>query len=101
MTENQEKDIITLCSEDGEETTFEVLGVITVEDQDYAFLVPLDDEDSEEAYIFRIDKDGDEDILVEVEDDDEFEKVAQAWEEIYGDEFDDFEEYEDYEDEDE
>ncbi|AYO30736.1 MAG: hypothetical protein PWR06_1968 [Thermoanaerobacteraceae bacterium] len=80
-----EKETITLYDEDGQETEFEVLGVVNVEDNDYAILVPLDESESEdeEAYIFRIDADENgEEVLTEVEDDDEFEAVREAWEAI-------------------
>ncbi|HHW03477.1 MAG TPA: DUF1292 domain-containing protein [Thermoanaerobacterales bacterium] len=77
-----EKELITLYDEDGKETEFEVLGIVNVEDNDYAILVPLDEEnEEEEAYIFRIDTDENgEEVLTEVEDDDEFEAVREAWE---------------------
>ena len=91
-----DRETITLRNEDGLETEFEVVGVITVEDTDYAFLIPLDGEDEEQAYIFRIDTDDNgEEVLSEVEDDDEFEMVREAWETICEDEFefeDDFDE---------
>jgi len=75
-----DREIITLYDEDGQESEFEILAVINVEDNDYAILVPEDD-DSEQAYIFRIDNDdkGDE-VLSEVEDDEEFQLVKEAWE---------------------
>ena len=104
-----ERETITLFDEKGEQAEFEVLGVITVEDNDYAILVPIDDED-EQAYVFRIDTDDNgEEILTQVEDDEEFEMVCEAWETLCEHEMDldddDFEvefedEYEDdYEDE--
>jgi len=76
----EDRETITLLGENGEEAEFEVLGVITVEDSDYAILVPIE-EDDDQAYIFRIDADenGDE-ILSQVEDDEEFEMVCEAWE---------------------
>lgn len=98
------KETITLYDEEGQETEFEVLGVVNVEDNDYAILVPLDGDETEDevAYIFRIDTDecGDE-VLVEVEDDNEFETVREAWEAIIDEDFDIEDDYsqedEDYE----
>ena len=83
-----DRETITLLDENGEETEFEVLGVITVEDIDYAILIPIDeDEDEDQAYIFRIDTDENgEEVLSEVEDDEEFEMVKDAWENLCEDE---------------
>ena len=83
-----DRETITLLDENGEETEFEVLGVITVEDIDYAILIPIDeDEDEDQAYIFRIDIDENgEEVLSEVEDDEEFEMVKDAWETLCEDE---------------
>jgi len=81
-----DRETITLLDESGEQAEFEVLGVITVEDNDYAILVPLDD-DEEQAYIFRIDTDENgEEILSQVEDDEEFEMIRDAWEALCEDE---------------
>jgi uncharacterized protein YrzB (UPF0473 family) len=93
-----ERETITLYDEEGQETEFEVLGVVNVEDNDYAILVPLD-EDGEQAYIFRIDADENgEEVLTEVEDDDEFEKVKEAWEAVSAGDFDIVDEADDEED---
>ncbi len=80
---------ITLLDESDEEVQFEVLGVITVENIDYAILVPdCESEEESNAYIFRIDIDEEgEQILFEVESEDELEMVRDAWEVLYGDEF--------------
>ncbi|AEE91574.1 conserved protein of unknown function [Tepidanaerobacter acetatoxydans Re1] len=98
-----ELETITLLDENGEEAVFEVLGVVNVEDTDYAILIPIseedEDEEEEEAYIFRVDTDENgEEVLSEVEDDGEFEMVKDAWETLCVDEFelddeDDFDEY--------
>jgi len=83
-------EIISLYDEDGEETEFEVLGIINLEEKDYYILRPLDEkEEEDQAYIFRADTDENgEDILVEVEDDDEFETVSAAWKAICEGDFD-------------
>lgn len=88
MTFMDDRETITLYDEEGDEIEFDVLGVINVEDNDYAILIP-EDEDNDQAYIFRIDNDekGDE-VLCEVEDDQEFEMVKEAWEVICEDDFD-------------
>ncbi|HHV17611.1 MAG TPA: DUF1292 domain-containing protein [Thermoanaerobacterales bacterium] len=77
-----DRETITLLDESGEETEFEVLGVVAVEDINYAILIPVDeDEEEDQAYIFRIDTDENgEEVLSEVDDDEEFEIVKDAWE---------------------
>lgn len=97
-----EREIITLYDEEGDQTEFEVLGIINVEEKEYAILLPLEDEENEDlAYIFRIDMDENgDDILTEVEDDAEFENVRDAWEAFCDGDFEMYDE-EDIEDEEE
>ncbi len=84
MTERE--NTIVLTDEEGNEQEFEVIDLLEVDDSEYAILLPVDEED-DQAMIFRIDVDENgEDILVEVEDDDEWERVAQYWEELMGEE---------------
>lgn len=91
-----EREFITLFDEEGNETEFEVLGVINIEDNDYAILIP-EDEENDQAYIFRITTNEDnEEILSEVEDDDEFEMVKEAWEALCDDEFDEMDDEDDF-----
>ncbi|WP_423224499.1 DUF1292 domain-containing protein [Candidatus Amarolinea aalborgensis] len=87
-------EIIVLSDEDGNEEEFALVEVITVADQNYAVLTPLDDEEGDETddegdsvadesplMILRIEQEDGEEILVEIEDTDEFERVVAAWEE--------------------
>lgn len=78
-----DRETVVLYDEKNNKIEFEVLGVVTEEKQDYAILHPIREGQTTDntAYIFRIDNDesGNE-ILTEVEDDGEFEKVKNAWE---------------------
>lgn len=82
-----EEEVLTLIDEDGEEQDFAILDIVELEGSRYAILLPLDeegDEDDEgEAIILKFGKDdqGNE-ILMDVEDDEEWERVADAWEEM-------------------
>lgn len=82
----QESNWITLVDEDGHEHRFNLLNVLEVEGLKYAVMLPetpQEDED-EEAVIFRIDTDeAGEEVLVDIEDDDEFAKVCEVLEDIY------------------
>lgn len=95
------EEVITLVDEEGEEHDFEVIDVIELEGEKYAILLPVlegeedteaeteDEEDSEEAIILKFarDEEGNE-FLVDIEDDEEWEKVAGLWEEMLAEEED-------------
>ena len=92
-----EDETIILYDEDGEEQRFELIASLSVEDKDYVVVRPADDEDGEDGYILRVDKDENgEEIFLGVEDDDEFDIVVEAYNEL----MDDYDEDEYYDDED-
>ncbi|MGI6343814.1 MAG: DUF1292 domain-containing protein [Bacillota bacterium] len=94
MTDHFEEFVI-LTDEDGNEYEFEIVDVIEVEDKRYAVLYPVDDAEDEGYVImrFEVDEDGEE-MFVDIEDDDEWQRVIDAWEAL-------LEEEEEYEEEDE
>lgn len=82
---NKEEQIIETFDEEGNKVSFELLDIVTVEDVEYALLLPVDsDEDEEEGEILvmRLKKDGEEFSFEAIEDDDEFNRIAQYIEEI-------------------
>ena len=90
MTEMQ-NDLITLVDEEGNEHQFMLLDIINVNNSDYAIMVSTeelaadDDIDEQEAVIFRIEEDGDgQQMLIVVDEDEEWEAVVTAWEELIG-----------------
>lgn len=100
---DHEDDIVTLTLDDGTELQCSILSIFPVDDKEYIALLPIDEE-SEEVFIYRfIDTGDDEPILENIEDDDEFEAVADAFDEMLdSEEFDDFfDEDIDFDDEDE
>jgi uncharacterized protein YrzB (UPF0473 family) len=87
-------DVIVLKDEEGQEHKFAVLDILTVNAQEYAILVPLGAEDTaeqgeteQEAVIFRLVPGGEseERALLVVEDDEEWQAVAEAWEDSNSD----------------
>ena len=85
MSEQENRDgIIEITDESGEKFEVEVIDMVTVDEQEYAVLLPLkschcehDECDCEEDYVLmRVQKDGEEYSFETIEDDDEFEKVA-------------------------
>ncbi|MEW6242684.1 MAG: DUF1292 domain-containing protein [Bacillota bacterium] len=101
-----EDEVIVLTDEDGREEQFILLDMIEVDGATYAILKPLDegtfdeeseesefDDDVEEVFVYRVEIDeAGEQQYVEIEDDEEFEKVAEAWESLQEEEFEDEEE---------
>lgn len=83
-----EEEVITLTDEDGEDHDFVFLDVIQVDEKEYAVLMPADgdgDEDEDDAVILRMETDENgESALVAIEDDDEWQKVLDAWEQLGG-----------------
>lgn len=76
----EEDEVIVLTDDEGQEHEFNLIETVTVNDKEYAILQPLDEE---EAIILRfgIDDEGNE-VLYDIEDDEEWEKVADAWQEM-------------------
>lgn len=89
MDNNQEYDpeIFTLTDEDGNELNFALLGSLEHDGAEYKALIPVSDdgeEESDEYVILKcsVDEDG-EPVLETIEDDDEFDMIA----DIFDDEF--------------
>ncbi|MGO5065918.1 DUF1292 domain-containing protein [Clostridium sp. LCP25S3_F8] len=77
---------ITLTDEEGKETEFEVITKLDIEDKEYVVVV-LKDEEVEDAIALRIDNnDNGEEVLVPVEEDEEFNMVAEAYELLFSEE---------------
>ena len=77
-------EIITVIGEQGEEVTMKLQEIITVEDKDYALLSVVEDsempsdEEEDEIIIMRMIKTEDDCTFEIIEDDNEFNMVAQA-----------------------
>ena len=75
-------EIFVLIDDDGKENEFALLGSVTIEDQLYLALTPADDEKNpDDEYIIlkpEIDENGDE-VLSTIEDDEEFDRVAEIF----------------------
>ncbi len=88
--------IITLTLDDNSEIDCAILAIFPVADKDYIALLPLgEDDDDDEVLLYRfIDKGDDADPELEnIDDDDEYDAVADAFDEILDEmEFDEEEE---------
>ena len=80
MSAENEDNKVILLDETGNEMEFEVIDIIKVESNEYAILLPMEDNENEEAIILKVgvDENG-EDILYEIESDEEWELVANTW----------------------
>ncbi len=80
--EKNEFEIIKTIGEEGEEIELKLIDIVTVNDVDYALLLPADadmDNDEEcEIVLMRLKQDDSEYVFETIEDDDEFELVSQA-----------------------
>lgn len=76
----EEVDIITLEFDDGE-IECEIMGVFDYDGKEYIALIPQDD--SDDVYIYGYEEVGDDEFkLVDIEDDELFEKVVKEFDEI-------------------
>ena len=99
-----DNDSITLSLDDGTELNCIVLDIFTVDNKEYIALQPEDgEEEDDNVFLYRyIQEDDGDPQLLNIDDDEEFEAVADAFEELLdSDEFDDVfdEESEDEEEE--
>ena len=80
MNEIFDGDIYTLTDETGKESEFELIGSCEFEGKTYLALIPVE-EGMEEYVILRLEADEKgEEVLVTIDDDDEFDRVADYFE---------------------
>lgn len=88
----EEKDnVLTLTDEEGNEVDFVVVNAVEYNGKTYVMLVEADklEDDEAEALMLRVEDNGEEDILVTVDDEEEFNAVSAEFERSYeeGDEY--------------
>ena len=87
-----ESNYIETYDEEGTLVTFELIDIIEVDDIEYALLLPVDSESTEtaedEVEVMRLKRTGDEIELETIEDEEEFNKVAEYIQQVE-DEMDD------------
>lgn len=71
-----EDQIIETVDENGNVVKFELFDIVEVDEKEYALLLPVEEEEGDEVVLMRLRKDGDEYLFETIDDDDEFEKVA-------------------------
>jgi uncharacterized protein YrzB (UPF0473 family) len=77
------EETITLIDEEGVERDFTLVDIIEVDGCEYAIILPVNDEEEDEAVVLRFAQDEEgNDLLIDIEDDEEWEKVVDTWEEM-------------------
>lgn len=77
--QNEEVQIMTFLDEEGNKVQFEAIARIYLEDKEYLLLASVEEKDSEDIYVFRIDEvDGKQELKL-VEDDKEFIAVKKEY----------------------
>lgn len=94
MEENNEREFYTLTDEEGNEIEFELIGVTEYKGNTYYAMIPVEDENKEddafcEYVILRVDTDEKgETTLNTLEDDEEFDDVADLFDDMFSEEID-------------
>ncbi len=85
IEKDYDPDIVTLSDDDGKEYTFEVIDAIESDEGRYLAMLPVFDdpkemlEDSGELVIVKVGEENGEEYFYEIEDDDEYEFVADTF----------------------
>ena len=89
MVEEEKSDVIETVDEEGNVIRFQLFDVIEYNDNEYAMLLPIDeeqeDEDDPELVLMKLISEGDDYSLETIEDEDEFNEVSEYIESL-GDE---------------
>lgn len=94
---NNEREFYTLTDEEGNEIEFELIGTTEYNDRLYLAMIPADAADKSaetedgfcEYVILRVEKDENgEDTLVTIDDDEEFDDVADRFDDMFSEEID-------------
>ena len=85
--EAMEVEIYTLTDEEGNASDFELLAELTDEDRRYLALLPVEEDADEYVILMTVPGENEgEELLVTIEDDEEFERVAAAFDELFAEE---------------
>jgi len=78
-----EQEVFTLTDEEGNESDFELIGTMEIDGAMYVALIPVEGEQDEYVILkLVVDEDGEE-ALVTIDDDDEFDRAMDAFEDEF------------------
>ena len=73
-----EPDRVTLTDEEGVEREFDIIGTLELDGNEYFALIAVDGDEDEYIVLKAVVEDGEE-VLITIDDDDEFDRVADAF----------------------
>lgn len=81
---NFDVDTIFVTMDDGKEQEFAILDEFDLDGKNYMILSPIEEDDTigEDEYLYEYTEENDEIDLIEIEDDDEFERVSAYYESL-------------------
>ena len=89
MENMENEELFTLTDEEGNDSQFARIGQLELDDQIYLALIPAETEDADEYVVLKVEVDENgEETLVTIDDDEEFDRVADAFEDQFMGEFD-------------
>lgn len=77
----EENKVITMLDEDGEKVDFEIIEIIELDENKYALLAPIGEE--EDAFVYKIEVVDEKEQYIAVEDEEEFAKVLEEYESTF------------------
>jgi len=77
----EENKIITMLDEDGEKIDFELIEIIELDENKYALLAPIGEED--DAFVYKIEVVDGKEQYIAVEDEEEFERVLEEYDSTF------------------
>ncbi len=72
-----EQQLIETVDENGNVINFELYDIVEVDNQEYALLLPVESSEEDEVVLMKLYQDGEDYVFESIEDDEEFERVAQ------------------------
>ena len=87
--EEFDAELYTLTDEEGKESQFELLGVTEQEGVKYMAMTPIEENEADEYVILKVVAgENGEDMLETIEDDDEFDRIADIFDDMFANEED-------------
>ena len=87
MQNDYEPDRVTLTDEEGVEREFDIIGTLEMDGNEYFALVAADGNEDEYIVLKVVEENGEE-VLITIDDDDEFDRVADAFDNEMMEEYD-------------
>lgn len=78
----EEKQIMSFKDEEGNKVDFEAVARIFLDKTEYLLLSPIDNDDNEDVFAFRIDKNEDKEEYNLVDDEEEFQKIKKEYKKL-------------------